>query len=257
MDSINKGLRTLAMAGVTAASLSIAAPALAVPDVNPPTLHGFCALGNICTDNGTDTPTSVQPPVFGFASSGGNADGTLWIDILVPNNDPIPVSFGISGALSGTATLYSTTAWTSGFLKDYLGGLDASPANGIDAYLPSTQGCSTNPPQGCDPGATGYYVFVADLGSTTLLGTSGVGGTGQDNYLMTLDQDLAAGGYILGFLQQTDDYGATANSGAILETNRGVPEPATWAMMVLGFGAAGVAIRRSRRKKPQLVSQLA
>jgi hypothetical protein len=27
----------------------------------------------------------------------------------------------------------------------------------------------------------------------------------------------------------------------------GVPEPATWAMMLLGFGAAGTALRRSRR----------
>lgn len=35
-----------------------------------------------------------------------------------------------------------------------------------------------------------------------------------------------------------------------------VPEPATWAMMLLGFGAAGIAIRRSRRGTEQ-VSQLA
>lgn len=35
-----------------------------------------------------------------------------------------------------------------------------------------------------------------------------------------------------------------------------VPEPATWAMMLLGFGAAGTALRRSRRRKGEL-SQLA
>ena len=34
------------------------------------------------------------------------------------------------------------------------------------------------------------------------------------------------------------------------------PEPATWAMMLVGFGAAGVAVRRSRRKKA-LASKLA
>ena len=33
----------------------------------------------------------------------------------------------------------------------------------------------------------------------------------------------------------------------------GVPEPATWAMMLLGFGAAGTAIRRSRRKETKLL----
>lgn len=32
----------------------------------------------------------------------------------------------------------------------------------------------------------------------------------------------------------------------------GVPEPATWAMMLLGFGAAGTAMRRSRRRTTAL-----
>jgi hypothetical protein len=35
----------------------------------------------------------------------------------------------------------------------------------------------------------------------------------------------------------------------------GVPEPSTWAMMLLGFGATGFAVRRSRRKA--LLSQIA
>ena len=34
-----------------------------------------------------------------------------------------------------------------------------------------------------------------------------------------------------------------------------VPEPATWAMMLMGFGAAGYAMRRRRSK--QLITQLA
>ena len=32
-----------------------------------------------------------------------------------------------------------------------------------------------------------------------------------------------------------------------------VPEPATWAMMLVGFGAAGTALRRSRRKDSKLL----
>jgi hypothetical protein len=32
-----------------------------------------------------------------------------------------------------------------------------------------------------------------------------------------------------------------------------VPEPATWAMMLLGFAGVGVAMRRSRKRKPALM----
>jgi len=32
-----------------------------------------------------------------------------------------------------------------------------------------------------------------------------------------------------------------------------VPEPATWALMLLGFGGMGMALRRSRRRKPALM----
>ena len=48
-------------------------------------------------------------------------------------------------------------------------------------------------------------------------------------------------------------------SNAVLYSTNGgppVPEPATWAMMLLGFGAAGTAIRRSRRRTAHL-AQLA
>jgi hypothetical protein len=42
----------------------------------------------------------------------------------------------------------------------------------------------------------------------------------------------------------------------VVTSQGAVPEPATWAMMLLGFGAAGTAIRRSRRKTG-LLAQIA
>ena len=36
-------------------------------------------------------------------------------------------------------------------------------------------------------------------------------------------------------------------------TNRAVPEPATWALMLLGFGGIGMSMRRSRKSKPALM----
>ena len=157
----------------------------------------------------------MNPPVFAFAASGQSASGTLWIDILVPNNLAVPGPFTISGALTGTATLFSSTAWTTGQLDAYLSS-PASPTNPIGAYLPGAQTYQ--------PSATGFYVFQANLGLATLLGTSGVGQPGQNAYLLQLGQNLAQGSYIVGFLDQGGtSNGATANSGAILET--GVPPP--------------------------------
>ena len=51
----------------------------------------------------------------------------------------------------------------------------------------------------------------------------------------------------------------TGFSNAVLYTTGdppGVPEPATWGMMLLGFGAAGAVLRRSRRKTG-LIAQIA
>ena len=252
-------MQRVLMTVLATAALGLGSPAIgANPNPpNPPTEHGFCSLGIQCTDTGTNTPTSVNPPVFGFAASGQGATGTLLIDILIPNNIAAPGSFTISPFsstpaagtnLTGTANLFSTTAWTSGQLDSYLG-ISASPTNGIGAYA---AGLTLS-------GATGFWVYQANLGTNTLLGTSGVNGPGQDNYLMLLGQSVPVGSYIVGFLAQSNSsgtgYGATANSGAILITNPPVPEPATWAMMLAGFGATGFAMRRTRRKN--LLAQIA
>ena len=251
-------MQRVLMTVLATAALGLGSPAIgANPNPpNPPTEHGFCSLGIQCTDTGTNTPTSVNPPVFGFAASGQGATGTLLIDILIPNNIAAPGSFTISPFsstpaagtnLTGTASLFSTTAWTSGFLDSYLG-ISASPANGIGAYAAGLA---------MQPGATGFWVYQANLGTNTLLGTSGVGGPSQDNYLMLLGQSVPVGSYIVGFLAQSNangtGYGATANSGAILVTNPPVPEPATWAMMLMGFGGIGMAMRRSRRRNAALM----
>lgn len=232
-------MRRVLMTTLAIAAFAAATPAFAT---QPPTLHGFCSLANPCSDNGTNTPTTVNPPLFGFAASGGAETGAVLIDILVPDNVTLPPNYVLSGALLGnstvTASLVSNTPWTSNSekLDTYLG-LNASPSNPLGAYLPATLNFQ--------PGATGYYLFQANIGTVTLPGTGDIGpGTNQDNYLMTLNQKLFLGSYIVGFITQDggSTYKATANSGAILE----MPEPGTWAMMLLGFGGIGLAARRRR-----------
>src|SRR5262249_56036978 len=153
--------------GVIAGALSLAllsAPAAA-------TLHGYCASNpptmpsTECVDNGTNSPTMNNPPLsFGFTTSPGPTSGDLWVDVLVPNNvmNPSALSFALTGTASGTASLFNTTAWTSGQLDAYLGTpiTGAKPANPIGAFLPSTQAL--------DPNATGFYVYQVNLGTMTL-----------------------------------------------------------------------------------------
>jgi hypothetical protein len=221
--------------------LATATPAFA-------TLHGFCnSSAGPCIDNGSNTPTTTNPPNFGFWSSPGGETGTLLIDILVPNNLAQPPTFTLTGLSGGpfNATLFSGTAWTSGDLDSYLG-LAASPNNPIGAFIQP------------NAGQTGWWVYQANLGTRTLPGAP------TDAFTMLLGGGggpLAVGSYIVGFVVPNDcptsqnpgTCDATANSGAIREIGGPVPEPATWAMMLVGFGGIGMAMRRSRRRNATLM----
>ncbi len=204
-------------------------------------LHAFCwgYSASQCIDNGTNSPVTQANPEFGFSISPGNQTGDFFIDILVPNNDPQFAS-GVSGTISmtatktvppatnWTATLFSSTAWTSGGLDSYLG-ISASPANPIGAYLPSTQAL--------DSGATGFYVYQVNLGTYKLCGPSGVPCSPYLRLSTGLSADI--GSYVVGFLykvkKSVPTWIATANSGALFDT----PEPATLFLVfggLLGLG---------------------
>jgi PEP-CTERM motif len=203
-----------------------------------------------CVDNGTNTPTSQISGPFGFVASSGPKTGDLLIDVLVPNNlDPAPasVSFAITddGAPPATASLFSSTAWDSGFLAGYLG-VSGSPANPMGAFDCSPSGVCANH---YDPGLTGFYVYQADLGINTLaspsnpsatphLSINGMGGG--------VSPTLSSVAYIVGFLH-TGESGAiaTSNSGALLV--RRVPEPTSLAL--LGVALAGFAVFSRRRRR--------
>ena len=74
----------------------IAALAFAAPiSASATPLHGYC-VGTACPDNGTNSPTALNPPVFAFSTSGTDATGDFLVGILVPNNDAPPPSFTIS-----------------------------------------------------------------------------------------------------------------------------------------------------------------
>lgn len=204
-------------------------------------LHGFCSD---CVDNTTlgVTTTGTNPPAnFGFWNAGNANSGTFVLDILTPDNGGTAPSgsFAVSGSASGTAALFSTTAWTSGQLDSYLG-MSASPTNPLSTWLSATQTV--------DSSAMGYWVYQVSLGSQSLGGSAGTGP------MFNLGSSLPQGSLIVGFLEGTSKGNtATANSSAIFETSgggTGVPEPGTTALLVSALVGFGVRfIRRAPRPR--------
>ena len=76
--------------------------------------------------------------------------------------------------------------------------------------------------------------------------------SGTQEFRNLLNQTIVAGGNNTIAVTGTSGGGAAFSGGLSFAAQAAVPEPGTWAMMLLGFGAIGFAMRRRRQPLLQL-----
>jgi hypothetical protein len=119
---------------------------------------------------------------------------------------------------------------TAGFVS--LTNVDSPPFGSYGLALDCTTSCGP----GYAGGFAGPLTFRVTAGSALTLSSLTFNSVGGKNVYFTADL-VNTGGL-------TGNVGATLTGGG-----GGVPEPATWGLMILGFGGAGAALRSSRRRK--------
>jgi hypothetical protein len=103
-----------------------------------------------------------------------------------------------------------------------------------------------------DANVTVEYMLASSPGVWHTITAGGVSdpifqaANGNNNYLVSSTDPLTE-------LRLTSDVGFKEVKQNAIILAPGVPEPGTWALMLLGFAGVGVAMRRSRRRQPGLM----
>lgn len=211
---------------------------------------GVSAATTTVTVNGTDNPFLAGQPNGTACCAGDSAPGQSPALALTGFAPGQAITFAVTGGFSNTPSGAAVTAdgfgtpitmdaahfgisgaqnvWLAGmvgvFLDDTLpGGIAPSMRNDGMAFATLSPGLR--------------QIFWIGDGLTG----SGIG---------TTQQFFAPAGATRLYLGIVDGFEWNNNAGSarVSITYAAVPEPATWGMMILGFGALGGALRRSRRR---------
>ena len=182
-------------------------------------------------------------PTGGFQYGGGNDYAPANATVLTSGNNELAVRFHQTSVAAPASTngVYAFALGTTPISFDFsIGGVvagsdfDMSGASIFLTNLLTSQTVSYNP---LFIGNDNFTTASGDIQNSARLTFGFLSGLNfNPNIDNTYRIDLTAGG-------NTVTSFAQLGAGAVAA----VPEPATWAMMLIGFGAMGVSLRRRRR----------
>jgi hypothetical protein len=214
--------RQLLIVGGAVAAATVATPASAAICIGV-AINGAAPVSKAC-----DTPADP-----GFASyvatSGGyffNVSGTGSPIVDMPRLLTQSINIERQGGVASIIDVYITQTDLTSLNSSLLSSFTSNTVLGLTAQI------------------TSYYDVLNGLFAGTQLQTSSFTGTGSyegANYVNVAGPWSETVRYRLNF---TGGVGSNFNGTVNLAA---VPEPATWALMLLGFGGIGMAMRRQRR----------
>lgn len=158
---------------------------------------------------------------------------------------------GAVATLSGGGVLTSDQPFADIPAGGVFGGsfLAAGPTVGNTAILTFTAPVSYLSFLWGSPDLYNALSITTNLGATVNFNAGGMGFpvTNGDQTFSQYVQFSGTGGHLISTVAFTNSPVINAFETANFAVTAGVPEPATWAMMLMGFGAMGVAMRRRRK----------
>ena len=198
------------------------------------------AAGSSASASVAEAPVFLQVqassgPGSGYYQETANASAQLWWTITQPNAAPTPVHFKLQFDSTGTA---------NGGYYEILGALSFFPQSGGGGTTTVAQICNSNYVGACNgPPTSGLFdqTVSLDPGSYTVQEWVSVQATQQGSGSADADPQIFIDP---AFLSQHSGYALGTPLG--LSGPAGVPEPAAWALMIVGLGLSGAAVRRGR-----------
>jgi hypothetical protein len=198
---------------------------------------------NLLANGSFEAPTTADAP----GSSGSYAYPGQLIDSWTYMGDA-----GVIDGVTGTpwfaasppqgydGAQYAFVQGTGSVSQTFDSGAGVFTLSWLEASRPVVDG-------GCCKGDETYDVALDDV----VLGSFATASGQQFLSRSLVGPLIASGSHTLTFVGT--DLGGGDNTSFIDGVSAGVPEPASWALMILGFGAAGAALRR-RRAQPGLAT---